>query len=110
MATNMYLIALDGCDDSTLVMLRLTDSEAATAQIIATAVNLRVCGGCMPTMDVYKVIKEGAPSYDEIAAQNEDKYQIQMSLDSLRWGEEGGGWELEQLTDAASPSMRQSDG
>lgn len=48
---NLYVVKVDGCDDSTTVAIELADDEAATIQRVADLVT-RMGGGCRPRMYV----------------------------------------------------------
>lgn len=54
------LIYTSGCDDSTSVVLDLTDTEFALVQRIAAATVKASTNGCMPTIET---ATEGEPHY-----------------------------------------------
>lgn len=62
------LIYVSGCDDSTAVVLDLTDAEYAVAQRIAAAVTA-AGGGCMPTAET---ATDGEPHYGWPSTDEED--------------------------------------
>jgi len=45
-------IRVSGCDDSTSIRCKLSESEAATVRAVAEAITEASTYGCMPTMDV----------------------------------------------------------
>lgn len=61
-----YLIKASGCDDSTSVIVDLTDAEFAVAERIAKAVTQASFFGCMPRLAV------SAASPDVVAQVEQD--------------------------------------
>ncbi|RYE43677.1 MAG: hypothetical protein EOP24_27515 [Hyphomicrobiales bacterium] len=45
-----YVIKAEGCDDATLALVTLTDEQAATARMLADAINARSDSGCKPNL------------------------------------------------------------
>ncbi|KXF56172.1 hypothetical protein AXA44_02760 [Rhodococcus sp. SC4] len=47
-----YVITAKGCDDATLALVTLTDEQAATARMLAAAINARSDSVCKPSLDI----------------------------------------------------------
>ena len=61
-----YLIALNGCDDSTYARVELTEAEAAVVARVIREVNARSFVNCQPKADL--TAWEEADSYDRKVA------------------------------------------
>ncbi len=58
-----YLVRATGCDDSTRVVVELTDIQAAAVRKVAEAVT-GAGGGCQPTLSVVAVADADGADYD----------------------------------------------
>ncbi len=61
-AVRTYVVRVAGCDDSTRILIDLTDAEAAAAGRIAEAVNAASESSCQPRMRV--VLRDDATELD----------------------------------------------
>lgn len=53
----LYLVSVDGCDDSTTIEQELTFEEYDFLNMIAEKITIASEYGCMPTMEIKEVTK-----------------------------------------------------
>ena len=78
--TNLYYIENNGCDDTTFGLARMTDEEFAVFKRVVENLNKNSTYGCMPTIEVYKIID----SFVRMATDNDDLDYI-MYMDSSKY-------------------------
>jgi hypothetical protein len=67
--TNSYYIKASGCDDSTAVIVDLTDVEAAVVAKVAQVITTASESGCQPTLRVRLATDEDRAALEEDGAE-----------------------------------------
>jgi hypothetical protein len=71
--TTSYVVSVHGCDDSTYLLLDLTEDQAAAVQFVADAVNTKGAGhGCMPSMKIATLADADAYAIERATEDPED--------------------------------------
>ncbi len=52
MSTKVYRICVDGCDDSSILNMELTEEEARVVKLVAAKCTETSTYSCMPTMEI----------------------------------------------------------
>ena len=86
MAEPLYLVANEGCDDTTLGIVRIADEDFTKLKAFIENLNKNSTYGCMPTIDVYRIndsfikLATDDDSKDGILYMDDGKYVLKKYL------------------------------